>query len=65
MCKQEKDSLEHVLLICDESRQVWCNVENWIVPLGIDDFKITDTKKLVGGLEKTFGINSIIGPTKR
>ena len=37
------------LIVMNQDR---CNVENWMVPLDIDDFKITDTKKLVGELEK-------------
>ena len=33
MCEQEEDSVEYMLHLCNVSRQLWDDVENWIVQL--------------------------------
>ena len=31
MCEQEEDCVEHMLLLCNEARQLWSDVENRII----------------------------------
>ena len=59
MCEQKEDIVEHLLLLWNEARQLWSDVENWITQIGFGVYKINDTKILVGELEGILGIDSI------
>ena len=59
MCEQKEDIVEHLLLLWNEARQLWSDVENWITQIGFGVYKINDTNILVGELEGILGIDSI------
>ena len=42
LCKTEKDSNEHILILCEVSRLIWTKVESWIREIGIDVYTMTD-----------------------
>ena len=65
LCKIERDSVEHMLFDCPVSKDLWLNVQNWIVELGIPNYIITKEKIIMGELERAICINSIILLTKK
>ena len=65
MCKAEVDSIEHMLLECQHSRSLWENVSAWIRELGMQDYNLTASRIIIGDLENSIAINSIILHTKK
>ena len=64
LCKGEKDSNEHMLILCDISNALWSNVETWIREIGIDEYNIRQEKKILGELDGVYCVNAIILNTK-
>ena len=64
-CKTSKDSNSHMLLHCTVSNNLWKSVEIWIRNLGMDNYHLTDRKKILGDLENISPINIIILNTKK
>ena len=60
MCHKEVDSVEHMLLYCECTKNLWSLVESWINDLGMPEYHITEEKIIVGDLENASAINSII-----
>ena len=46
LCKREKDSNEHMLILCDISNALWSNVETWIRDIGIDEYNISQENNI-------------------
>ena len=46
MCKI--DSVEHMLLDCTHSKELWDHVNKWIIELGIVDYYMSELKIIVG-----------------
>ena len=65
LCKNEIDSVEHMLIDCPISKDLWFEVQDWIVELGIPNYNITKEKIIMGELERSLCINSIILLTKK
>ena len=65
LCKNEVDSVEHMLIECPISKDLWFEVQDWIVELDIPNYNITKEKIIMGELEKSICINSIILLTKK
>ena len=64
LCNEEEDSIEHIFLECTLSMKLWDDVRNRIIELGMVDYNLSDTRKIVGDLENALTINSIILLTK-
>ena len=60
MCEEDKDSVNHMLLKCTNSIQLWSSIENWISDLGFPNVTLPDETIILGYHEKPLGINSII-----
>ena len=65
LCKNEEDNVEHILIECPVSKELWHGVRDWIIGLGIPDYSTTGEKSVMGELEKSICINSIILLTKK
>ena len=50
----EDDSVEHMLIKCPISKEIWSNVGDLIVELGMPNYSITDIKIIMGGLESQY-----------
>ena len=57
-------SVEHMLIKCDISRDLWNSVQNWIIELGMENYHLSDAKIVLGDLENILSINTIILLTK-
>ena len=42
LCKTEKDSNEHMLILCEVSNLIWTQVQSCIQDIGIDEYTISD-----------------------
>ena len=42
LCKTEKYSNEHMLILCEVSNLIWTQVQSWIQDIGIDEYTISD-----------------------
>ena len=60
MCNSADDSIEHMLLYCEISRQLWAEVNNWKVELGMLDYHLSNTRIIEGDLQNALSIKSII-----
>ena len=60
ICDTVKDSNFHMLIDCNIVRDLWSSVENWIRSLGMIDYHLTDSKKILGDLENPSQINIIL-----
>ena len=65
MCKTEKDSNIHMLIECPCTHSLWIEVEKWIRTLGMDNYCLTNNKKILGDLVNSGQINIIILKTKK
>ena len=65
LCKKEKDSNEHMLIQCEVSNTIWINVQSWIQEIGIEDYIITDEKKILGDFNCSYWVNAIIFNKKK
>ena len=54
-----------MLVTCDKVSPLWDEVETWIRNLGMNDYHLTDRRKIIGDLENTSQINIIILNTKK
>ena len=64
-CDDENDSVEHMLIKCRVVRELWSEVRNWIVENGVPDYYLTEEKIIIGELEKSVCINTVILLTKK
>ena len=65
MCKIEVDSIEHMFLGCLHVIELWENVTDWIVELGMPNYVMTASRMIIGDLENALAINTIILHTKK
>ena len=54
-----------MLLYCTLSSNLWDHVERWIRNLGMENYHLTDRRKILGDLENANLINIIILNTKK
>ena len=64
-CNTENDSVEHMLIECNIIKDLWGEVRNWIIEIGVPDYHLSDEKIIMGELEKSVCINTIILLTKK
>ena len=65
MCNSEMDSNEHMLINCRISQQLWSEVELWLSEIGLKDYKIDETKIILGENEKSYWVNMVLLITKK
>ena len=65
MCKTDEDSIEHMLIKCSKSRNLWREVEIWLSEIGLADYIIDEQTIILGENKKSFWINAIILITKK
>ena len=65
MCQREVDSVDHMLLFCEESQHLWTEVQEWIIELGMVHYILSNNRIIEGDLENTIAVNSIILLTKK
>ena len=56
--------VEHMLIECTISKELWRETRNWIVER-VPDYLLTEDKIIMGELEKSICINSTLLLTKR
>ena len=64
-CKELEDSNEHMLLECENVKDLWLKVENWISDIGLVNYHLNNKKIILGELYKAHWINAIILITKK
>ena len=64
-CQANIDSVEHMLIQCPISRNLWGSVRDWIEEIGMPNFNLPDARIILGDLENAVCINSIIRLTKK
>ena len=57
---KEIDSVEHMLLLCEVSIELWQEVGNWIIDLGMENYHLSSDKIILGDMENATSINIII-----
>ena len=65
MCKTDEDSIEHMLIKCSKSRNLWREFEIWLSEIGLADYIIDEQTIILGENKKSFWINAIILITKK
>ena len=45
---------------CKYSSELWEKVNDWIIEIGMDNYKLSDMEKVEGDLENALAINSIL-----
>ena len=65
LCHNQVHSVEHTLLECKVSREVWDSMNNWIIERGMENYHLSNEKIIVGDLENALAIKSIILITKK
>ena len=65
MCHSEKDSNYHMLVTCNKVIPLWNKVETWRRDLGMEEYYLTERRKIIGDLENTSQINIIFLNTKK
>ena len=65
ICEENKDSVNHMLLDCPITSQLWSSIEEWITELGFPIITLTNKIVILGYHEKPLSINSIILLTKK
>ena len=59
MCKKE-ESIEHVMLNCEDTESFWKEVHKWIISLGCKGFKLPESKIIIlGDIKDNYVINYI------
>ena len=64
-CQETEDSNSHMLLTCIKTEELWCKVESWIRELGMEQYNLTQEKRILGDMENSTCINTIILITKK
>ena len=64
-CLSCTDSVEHMLIQCHISRELWGGVRDWIVEIGMPNYNLSDARIILGDMENAVCINSIILLTKK
>ena len=64
-CHETEDSNSHMLLTCIKTEELWCKVESWIRELGMEEYNLTQEKRILGDMENSTCINTIILITKK
>ena len=64
-CNSSVDSVEHILIQCQVSRDLWSSVRDWIIELGMLNYNLSDSKIILGDLENALCFNTIILLTKK
>ena len=64
-CKDLEDSNEHMLLECENVKDLWLKVENWISDIGLVNYHLNNKNIILGELYKAHWINAIILITKK
>ena len=64
-CKDHEDSNEHMLFECENVKDLWLKVENWISDIGLVNYHLNNKKIILGELYKAHWINAIILITKK
>ena len=59
-CNTENDSVEHMLIKCNITKELWSKVWNWIVEIGVPGYHSSEEEIIMGELEKSVCINTII-----
>ena len=54
-----------MLLECDNVKNLWLNVENWIAEIGVVNYHLNNKTIILGELHKAHWINAIILITKK
>ena len=65
VCQSCTDSVEHMLLQCCITRDLWGGVRDWIVEIGMLNYNLSDTRIILCDMENAVCINSIILLTKK
>ena len=53
------------VLKCEVSKNLWSDINNWIVDLGMANYHLSERKGIIGDLENALAINTIILITKK
>ena len=56
---------KQMLFNCDFSKELWTQVNEWIIELDLDNYNLAKTKIVVGDLENAPVINSVIIVAKK
>ena len=59
------DSISHMLLLCNNSKDLWRRVELWIRDKGMVDYNLSFDRIILGDLKNATCINTIILLTKK
>ena len=60
MCQNEADSNSYVLLHCQKSKEIWSDIERWIIHLGVKDYTLTENSIITGDINKSCLLTIII-----
>ena len=64
-CQSTIDSVDHMLIQCRISRDLWDSVRDWIAEIGMLNYNLSDTRIILGDMENAVCINTIILLTKK
>ena len=64
-CNAENDSVEHMLIECNITKELSSEIRNLIVEMGEPGYHLSEEKIIMGELEKSVCINTIILLTKK
>ena len=53
------------VLKCEVSKNLWSDINNWIVDLGMANYHLSERKSIIGELKYALAINTIILITKK
>ena len=59
-CLRETDSVEHMLIQCEVTIDLWLEVGNWIPELGIVNYHLSAEEIILGDIENATSFNTII-----
>ena len=65
LCEIEEDSNEHMLIQCKVERDLWDNIESWILEIGVCQFEIYETVIIFGEIDKANWLNAVLLNTKK
>ena len=63
-CNSSVESVDHMLIFCTIDANLWDSICDWIIELGFLDYKLSDSKKILGYLDSGPVTNCIILLTK-
>ena len=64
-CKVSVDSIDHMFLQCEISLELLRNIGYWIRELGMENYNLSNSKTVLGDLDNTTALNTIILITKK